>query len=430
MKMKRVLIICYYWPPAGGPGVQRWLKFVKYFRDFNIEPIVFVPEGANYPITDDSLSSQVPQGVEIIKCPIKEPYRFARWFSKKKTQTLSSGILTENKPSWLERMLLYIRGNYFIPDARKNWVAPSVKYLLKYLKDQGIDTVVTTGPPHSLHLIGLQLKKNLDIKWLADFRDPWTTIHYHKSLRLSKSSREKHKRLEQEVLKGADQIVVTSPNTQQEFKAITTKPVDVITNGFDDEVGSGPKLDNHFSLVHVGTLLSNRNPEALWSVLAELCKEQEDIAKSLRIRLVGKVGKEVLETLHDLGLGTSLEISGYVSHDSAIQAQQSAQLLLLIEMNKPETRAIIPGKLFEYLRARRPIIAIGPHGSDIEPILKDTGAGEFFTYSERQELKQEILQCFDLFSTGTLKVRSSGVQKYHRRNLTGRMAALIRSLNP
>ncbi|NNM23424.1 MAG: glycosyltransferase family 4 protein [Flavobacteriaceae bacterium] len=428
--MKRVLIICYYWPPAGGPGVQRWLKFVKYFRDFNIEPIVFVPEGANYPITDDSLSSQVPQGVEIIKRPIKEPYRFARWFSKRKTQTLSSGTLTEKKPSWLERMLLYIRGNYFIPDARKNWVDPSVKYLLKYLKDQGIDTVVTTGPPHSLHLIGLQLKKTLDIKWLADFRDPWTTIHYHKSLRLSKSSREKHKRLEQEVLKGADHIVVTSPTTLEEFKAITTKPVDVITNGFDDEVGSNSKLDNHFSLVHVGTLLSNRNPEALWSVLAELCKEHEDIAKSLRIRLVGKVGKEVLETLHDLGLGTNLEISGYVSHDAAIQAQQSAQLLLLIEMNKPETRAIIPGKLFEYLRARRPIIAIGPHGSDIEPILKETGAGEFFTYSERQELKQEILQCFDLFSTGTLKVTSSGVQKYHRRNLTGRMAALIRSLNP
>lgn len=430
MKMKRVLIICYYWPPAGGPGVQRWLKFVKYFRDFNIEPIVFVPEGANYPITDDSLSSQVPQGVEIIKRPIKEPYRFARWFSKRKTQTLSSGILTEKKPSWLERMLLYIRGNYFIPDARKNWVDPSVKYLLKYLKAQGIDTVITTGPPHSLHLIGLQLKKTLDIKWLADFRDPWTTIHYHKSLRLSKSSREKHKRLEQEVLKGADHIVVTSPTTLEEFKAITTKPVDVITNGFDDEVGSNSKLDNHFSLVHVGTLLSNRNPEALWSVLAELCKEHEDVAKSLRIRLVGKVGKEVLETLHDLGLGTNLEISGYVSHDAAIQAQQSAQLLLLIEMNKPETRAIIPGKLFEYLRARRPIIAIGPHGSDIEPILKETGAGEFFTYSERQELKQELLQCFDLFSTGTLKVTSSGVQKYHRRNLTGRMAALIRSLNP
>ena len=175
--MKRALIITYYWPPAGGPGVQRWLNFVKYLGEFDVEPVVYAPQNPHYPILDEDLLQQIPTGVEVIKQPVKEPYRLAGMFSKKKTRRISSGIISEKSPGIIEKLMLYIRGNYFIPDARVGWVKPSVKFLKDYLKEHSFDTIITTGPPHSLHLIGLQLKEISGIRWIADFRDPWTTIH-------------------------------------------------------------------------------------------------------------------------------------------------------------------------------------------------------------------------------------------------------------
>ncbi|MDC8003944.1 glycosyltransferase family 4 protein [Aureisphaera galaxeae] len=426
--MKRVLIICYYWPPAGGPGVQRWLKFVKYFKEFGIDPVVFVPENAHYPLQDESFESEVPSDIEIIKFPIKEPYRFAKWFSRKKTQQISSGIITERNPSRLEKFLLYVRGNLFIPDARVGWVKPSVRFLKKHLPENKIDTIITTGPPHSLHLIGLKLSQLMKVKWIADFRDPWTTIHYHQSLQLSKASANKHKRLESEVLNTADRVVVTSWNTQKEFSEITNQPIAVVTNGFDAQETIQGDLDKKFSIVHVGSLLSNRNPEVLWKVLADLVQENEDFKKALQIKLIGAVGDEIRESIQNHGLRLFTEIPGYVSHSEALQLQHKAQVLLLVEMDKEETKAIIPGKLFEYLRAERPIVALGPEGSDIKRILDDTQAGQYFGYEEEQELKQEILQLFDNYQHSTLRVASQNISQYSRRELTRTMADLIKSL--
>ena len=183
---KKLLIITYYWPPAGGPGVQRWLKFVKYLPDFNVQPIVYIPENPTYPIIDRGLESEVSEKAVILKHKIFEPYGLASFFGKNKTKKISSGIIpNQKKQSFLEKTLLWVRGNIFIPDARFLWVKPSVKYLKKYIQENNIDTIVTSGPPHSLHLIGLQLKQELGVTWLADFRDPWTTIGYHKALKLS-----------------------------------------------------------------------------------------------------------------------------------------------------------------------------------------------------------------------------------------------------
>ncbi|NND87937.1 MAG: glycosyltransferase, partial [Flavobacteriaceae bacterium] len=267
---KRVLIITYYWPPAGGPGVQRWLMFVKYFKRFGIEPIVYIPEGASYPLVDEKLSSEIDTEVEIISTPVKEPYKLAQLFSKKQTQQLSRGIISSSEPSFVEKLLLFIRGNFFIPDARVGWVPPSISYLSKYIAENTIDSIVTTGPPHSLHLIGMKLKEQLSIPWLADFRDPWTTIHYHKKLRLTKSAAKKHQQLEKKVLTTADQIVVTSPTTKTEFEAITNRPIEVITNGYDINSEEKQSLDDKFTLAHIGSLLTERNPLILWEVLAEL----------------------------------------------------------------------------------------------------------------------------------------------------------------
>lgn len=242
--MKKVLIIAYYWPPAGGPGVQRWLKFVKYLRDFKVDPIVYIPENPNYPIIDESMMDEVPDDITIIRHPINEPYGKANKIARNKSKTISKGIISDTKrQSFVEKLLLFIRGNFYIPDARKNWVQPSVKYLAHYISENAIETVVTTGPPHSLHLIGLQLKQQLDIRWLADFRDPWTTISYHKKLKLTGYAKAKHKKMEANVLSQADHIIVTGPTTKKEFQKITKKPITVITNGYDYEKVEKVALD-------------------------------------------------------------------------------------------------------------------------------------------------------------------------------------------
>jgi hypothetical protein len=426
--VKRVLIITYYWPPAGGPGVQRWLNFVKYLGDFGIEPVVYVPENPNYPITDEDLLDQVPQDVEVLKLPIKEPYRFARALSKKKTQRMSSGIISEKSPSAIDKMMLYVRGNYFIPDARVGWVNPSVTFLKEILVQKNIEMVITTGPPHSLHLIGLRLKEIMDIRWIADFRDPWTTIHYHKSLQLTTASEKKHKKLEAEVLQGADQVIVTSETTKKEFSEITRKPIQVITNGYETlgEVDVNP--DTKFSLAHIGSLLSERNPEVLWQVLSELCSENKDFHENLLIKLVGVVSEEVQGSIRKHGLDGHTEIVGYVPHSEARQLQHNARVLLLLEMDKPETRAIIPGKLFEYLAARRPILAIGPAGSDIEKILEETRSGSFFSPAQRSQLKERLLALFNDFQQGQLQIQPKGIEQYSRRELTRSLSELINGL--
>lgn len=426
--MKRALIVTYYWPPAGGPGVQRWLKFVKYFREFGIEPIVYIPENPSYPLVDENFTSEISSDIEILKHPIKEPYRFASAFSKKKTKQMSSGIIPKKKTSAMEKLMLYVRGNFFIPDARVGWVNPSVKFLSEYISKNPVDVLITTGPPQSLHLIGMQLKKELGIKWIADFRDPWTTIHYHKSLRLNKASERKHKELEAAVLNSADTVVVTSPTTKTEFEVITNKPITVITNGFDTTKEIAVTADAKFSISHIGSLLSERNPEVLWKTLRKISEENPSFKNDLQLKFAGAVSEEIKKSIQNKGLLENSDFAGYVSHSEALKLQQQSQLLLLVEIDSAETKAIIPGKLFEYLAARRPIIALGPKGSDIKGIVEETQAGTFFNYSEGKSLESQILRYYEDFKKGSLIISSQGIEKYSRRELTRQMAYVIQNL--
>jgi glycosyltransferase involved in cell wall biosynthesis len=426
LKPKKLLIITYYWPPSGGPGVQRWLKFVKYLPDFNVQPIVYVPENPTYPIIDNGLQSEVSDNAIILKNKIVEPYGLASFFGKNKTKKISSGIIpNKKKQSFLEKTLLWVRGNLFIPDARFLWVKPSVTYLKKYIQENDIDTIVTSGPPHSLHLIGLQLKKELNIKWLADFRDPWTTIGYHKALKLSSYAEKKHKALEKEVLNSADTIIVTSKTTKTEFQVITSRPIEVITNGYDIEHVEKQPLDNKFSLAHIGSFLSERNPRILWQALQELVTENETFKNDFQLKLIGATSQEVLDTISEFELTNYVLNLGYVSHQEAVEHQRKSQVLLLIEINSDETKSIIPGKLFEYMISERPIIAIGPEGSDFAEIITSTNTGVFFTYDKKEELKAVLLNYYELYQKNNLKVNAVGLQQYSRKNLTEQLSKLV-----
>jgi glycosyltransferase involved in cell wall biosynthesis len=372
------------------------------------------------------LETEVSDKAIILKNKIFEPYQLASFLSKNKTKKISSGIIpNQKKQSFLEKLMLWVRGNLFIPDARIFWAKPSVAYLEKYIRENEIDMIVTSGPPHSLHLIGLELKQKLNLKWLADFRDPWTTIGYHKSLRLSNYAAKRHKQLEYQVLNSADTIIVTSKTTKLEFQAITSKPIAVITNGFDVEKVEKQTLDIKFSLAHIGSFLSERNPLILWESLVELLQEIPDFKSHLEIKLMGAVSQEVLETISQFGLNSYLNNLGYVSHAVAVEHQRKSQVLLLIEINSEDTKSIIPGKLFEYMVSERPIVAIGPKDSDFAEIITNTNTGVFFDYSEKARLKQTILDYYTQFLEGKLQSNGVGLQHYSRKNLTKQLVELI-----
>ena len=423
--MKKVLIVTYYWPPAGGPGVQRWLKFVKYLPEFGVEPIVYIPENAHYPLKDPSFVEEIPENVKVYCYPIKEPYGLARIFFRKKTQRISAGIIRSKNQSLVEKCMLWIRGNFFIPDARKNWVAPSVKFLEGVIEKEGLETIITTGPPHSLHLIGLQLKKNKSLKWITDFRDPWTSIGYHKKLRLTARSKRKHKQLEREVMAQADHIITTSETTLMEFMEISETPGTVITNGYEGDYDGGVPLDSNFTLSHIGSLLSGRNPKNLWKVLSELVLENRDFDQKLRLQLAGTVSDDILESIKSYGLWDNTELLGYLSHKEALALQRRSQVLLLVEIDSEETRGILPGKLYEYMAAKRPILALGPKLWEANRIISETRSGSTFDHTDEKHLKNVILEWFKQYQENKLQTQSVGVEKYSRKQLAKRLSKLL-----
>jgi len=423
--MKKVLVITYYWPPAGGPGVQRWLKFVKYLRDFDIEPVVYIPENPQYPLIDETFLQDVPKDIKIYTHKIFEPYRLASLFSSKKTKRISSGIIQSTDQTFIEKYLLWVRGNLFIPDARKFWVKPSVTFLKEVLEKEQIDTIITTGPPHSVHLIGYYLKMSKSLNWIADFRDPWTSIGYHKKLKLSSYAERKHKKLESKVLNFADKIVVTSKTTKKEFEQITDQPISVITNGFDGQRKTNGNLDKKFTISHIGSMLTGRNPVNLWRVLSELMEQNNGFKNAIRLKFIGVVSDDVLESLADFGLKEVCEVIDYVSHEDALKYQEASQVLLLAEIDSNETKGIIPGKLFEYMAAQRPILGVGPKNWEVGDIIAETNAGCIFEYSDEIALKNVLLNWFEQFQKGELFVSSTGIGRYSRWELTRKLAEYI-----
>lgn len=421
------MVISYYWPPAGGPGVQRWLKFCTYLPQFGVEPVVYIPENPSYPIIDHNLKNEVSEGLQILKQPIFEPYNLASKLGGKSPGEISSGIIPpEVSQTRKQKLLLWIRGNFFIPDARKNWVKPSISYLTKIIEQEAIDTVITSGPPHSMHLIGLGLKRKLSIRWIADFRDPWTSIGYHNKMRLSEKAAQKHIQLEKEVLNTANEVIVTSRGTQQEFSKKTKQPIHIITNGFEpSKAGVKADLDKKFSLAHIGSLLSARNPIILWEVLSDLVNENKQFAEAFELKFAGVVSETVMQSITEHGLDNFVTNLGYVSHKKALELQYQSQVLLLIEIDSEETQMIIPGKLFEYIQSGRPILSLGPPNADFAQIIAETSTGSFFKYDEKQQLKKQLLSYFDQYLNHTLSVSPKEIQKYTRKNLTAQLAKLL-----
>lgn len=422
----KVLLITYYWPPAGGSGVQRWLKFVKYLPEFGIQPVVYTVKDPKYAIEDSSLVNEVPRDLEVLRGAIWEPNDILSRFSKSKKDN-SSGFLNPN-PSFVERQVQYIRANYFIPDARKFWIKPSVKQLSAYLETTQVDAIITTGPPHSLHLIGLALKNRFGIKWLADFRDPWTNIDYFHSLPLTNSSRQKHYELETRVLRKADAVLVVGKSMKAEFSD-RAKEVQVLSNGYDDyQLEDEIELDKKFSISHIGLMNADRNPVVLWRALKELTEESDAFGIDLQVNLIGKCDEEVYKSVAQYDLMDKVDFIGYVGHNEVLAYQRASQLLLLSVNKVPSAKSIVTGKIFEYLQSKRPIIGIGPVDGDLAEILEESNAGQMVDFEDVQGLKDVITTYYKVYKTGKLIAESQNVDQYHRKNLTAVLAKLLNKL--
>lgn len=430
--MKKVLIITYYWIPSGGAGVQRWVKFTKYLRDFGYEPIIYTPENPEFPSIDTSFEQDIPADISVIKTPIWEPYNVYRNLTGKKNQAINAGFISENKKQgWKEKLSIWIRGNFLIPDPRRFWIKPSVRFLTEYLQNNPVDALITTGPPHSMHMIGMGLKKNFpNLPWIADFRDPWTNIDFYKDLNLTWFADKIHHQFEKKVVQTADCVVVVSQGMKGEFEYLNPKQLEVITNGYDefDVQEDKIELDTKFSISHIGTLNAARNPQILWEVLREICFENIVFKADLQIQLIGKVDFSVLEDIRQSGLQDQLLKIDYLSHKEAIVKQNASQLLLLLINQTGNARGILTGKFYEYLAAKRPILGVGPIDGDAAAVLHETGAGVMVDFIDYQTTKQVILDYYNLYKTYSLCVQSKSVERFSRRNLTSNLALLLNSL--
>ena len=433
--MKRVLIISYYWPPTGGSGVQRWVKFAKYLPSEGWQPVIYTPENPEQLAVDESLAAEVPEAAEVVKTRIIEPYelykKLLRRSGHSKEAVEVNPVNAQNK-SLLQKAAMWVRGNLFRPDPRCLWIGPSVRFLKKYLSEHPVDLIVSTGPPQSMHMIGLRLSRETGLPWIADFRDPWTKIFYFKHLAMTPATERWHKKMEKMVLDEASAVVAVSPLVQQEFQAMTDTPVELITNGFDEcDFSSEPCTEAYggasqeFTITHTGLFAADGNPTVLWDVLAEKCHADEAFRKLLRIKLIGKTDDQILKALKDRGLESSLINMGYQTHSVAVEQQRQASVLILPLRKEPEYKAVLPGKLFEYLASQRPILGIGQPDGAMAMIVNETGTGTVIDWNDKEGISQYIEQCWKRHLEGRLSSDGADLSRFTRRSLTRRMAGLF-----
>jgi len=430
---KKVLIITYYWPPSGGAGVQRWLKFVKYLRQFGWDPIVYTPKNNEIPVYDASLEKDIPDDITVLKKNIREPYAiYKRFIGAKKGEKFNvGGFISESKNYGLkDKISTFIRGNFFIPDARKFWIRPSVRFLSRYFKNNAPDLLITTGPPHSMHLIGLQLRKKLQIPWIADFRDPWTRFYQYRDMLISKWADKQHKSLEKKVLQTADRVITVGWTIKGELENLGADKPLVITNGYDEQdFDHVPAFNNpHFSIVHTGNISRSKNTLIFWKAIAELVQENESFSHDLEIRLAGKLDYTVHHAISDLHLESFVKKLGYQDHNEAIKEQKNATILLLMTSNTPYSQGAIPGRLFEYLAAHRPILAIANPNSDMAKIIHETQAGEVINYDQKHHLKSAIIRFYNQYKKGPVHITSGGREKFSRKHLTAQLVDILNEL--
>ncbi len=427
--MKKVLIITYYWPRSGGAGVQRWLKFTKYLPEYGWESVVLTvrEENASYAQWDETLANEISPILRVIRTKSFEPYSLYAKLSGKK-EIPFGGFSNEGSPTFFQKISRFIRGNFFIPDPRRGWNRYAIKAALKLMKEEKFDAIITTGPPHSTHLIGYCLKKMAGIKWIADFRDPWTDIYYYKELSHSAPAKWYDKKLEKKVLLNSDRIVTVGNVIKNillsKSQKLSSDKIEVITNGFDpSDFESFQKGEaERFIITYTGTISPHYRLDGFITALKSL---PVGIRENMTIRIAGNISHDVMDLFAQAGLSSQLDYKGYVSHRQSIEYLYESAVLLLLIPDVAENKGILTGKFFEYLATGKPILGIGPREGDVASILNETGAGMMVEYDDVILLKEKIIGYYDEFKAGLTRLPSTAVENYSRKYLTGKLVKLI-----
>lgn len=421
---KRVLIITYYWPPSGGSGVQRWLKFAKYLPEAGWEPVIFTPENPDFDLRDEGLAREIPPQMEVIKFPIWEPYQL---FSKIKGKTEShpGRLLEQKEKGFLEKMAIWMRANLLVPDPRVFWVKPSVKFLTDLVKAGQFEAVVTTGPPHSMHLIGRDLKRKTGIPWIADFRDPWSQWEFLDALPMTSLIRQQHQKMEQSVLKEADDVLTISPTFQTDLERLAGRKIHLLTNGYDPsdipaDFSPKTKEAGKLNLVYSGVIDSIRNPIPILKAMKE---EFVETGEEVNMTFVGKVSEQLRDFVgRDPWLVDRVFFPGYVSHSEVFSFYAKADALVLILTDTKNAQGNIPGKLFEYLATGIPVLALGDPEGDSAKILSEATGGEVIRHENFVQIQIVLRKLMDEPAEISL---SKGLELFSRQALSRRLAEIL-----
>jgi glycosyltransferase involved in cell wall biosynthesis len=421
---KSVWIVSYYWPPAGGSGVQRWVKQARYLDEAGWRVQVCCPEQPDIPDSDASLAEEIPPSVRVHRRPIVEPYGLYRKVFRKKESAVRLDRIGDSRS---DRIATWVRGNLFIPDPRVGWAAPTAAWLARQLRKDPVDVVVTTGPPHSVHLIGLALKRMLGQPWVADLRDPWTGWAYLDNLPISPPARSVHRVAERAVLRSADLVVTVSESWASDLRDLGARRCEVVTNGFDPRDFESAALpdDGRFRISHVGNMHGPANPTALWRALAHLVDDEPGLADELTIELVGPENPTATEELRAFGLQRFVDAPGSVPHAEAVKRMRRASVLLLTLGPLPGFVGCLPGKAFEYLAARRPILSVSEPGGEVARFLDQTGAGESLAHNDEAGLRDAVRGLYRRHRAGDLEVPALDLTPWTRRALVEKYGRLL-----
>ena len=419
--MEKVLIITYYWPPSAGSGVHRWLKFSKYLSEYGYRPIIYTPNNFDYTLKDKTL--ELPN-IEVIRKPIFDPgHYFQNFFNLK----LSQGLLEDNK-GFFEKVSTWIRGNIFIPDSKIFWVNPSFEYLKKFLDKNKVRLVITTGPPHSMHLIGLKLKKTLNIKWIADFRDPMSNWDVISDFKLLKHSIKKITSIEKSILKNSDIILVTNDNLAKEFsEEVNEDKIKVIDNGTDFSFMSNVKYDKSFKISYLGSLHKFRDPKIFFEILKELINSNDGIRKNLKLYIAGPITKSIFNRLsEDDILSRYLTYKSYIPNEETFKHYIESSLLLLLSNKDSITQT--PSKIYDYASSGRRVLTLGKKNKPLDFLLKDLSLDKRIDYDDKDSIKKIILKSYDDFKKNKNPIKRKNLFKYKRKFLTKKLSEILNKI--
>lgn len=435
MNLKKILVISYYWPPGGGAGVQRILKFVKYFPENGFQPFVVTvdEDKASYPVIDKSLNAEVPHEAEVIRTGTFEPFDvYSKLIGKK---SIPTGFSNETDPGVIQKLSRFIRGNFFIPDARKGWIKFAFEAACKIIEKENIDTILTTSPPHSAQLIGLKLKKKFDIKWIADLRDPWTDIYYYKEFRHLPFAEKLDKKYERRVLENADKIITVSSDLKRMFLqksvSIDEKKITIIPNGFDEDdfknLRKSDKRQSEFIISYTGTLAESYGPQIFFDALKKVIMENTDV--KIKLRFIGSPADSLMDKIREMSMSSNLEVIPTVSHERSLEYLNESTMLLLVIPEVENDKGILTGKLFEYLASGKTIVCIGPEDGEAAEIISECNAGKTFNRINGNQLYEYISSIVKIWKEkGDLNIVNDVFKKYSRRAQTKFLYEVIKDL--